>query len=66
MNIQQIKQIENCFNPNHVCDLNNLSVPTVEERREFMDLLENYKMEAHVALFWFLQNSGAFDSDIPF
>lgn len=66
MNTQQIKQIENCFNPNHVCDLSNLSVPTVEEVQEFMDLMENYKMEAHVIRFWFLQNSGAFDSDIPF
>lgn len=66
MNTQQIKQIENCFNPHHVCDMSNLSRPTVGETKDFLELLAEYKQESHVLLHAFLHNSGHFDTEIPF
>lgn len=66
MNINQIKTIENCFNPNHICDMSNLTPATDKEYNDFLKLMDNYKQDEHVKLFWFLQNSGAFDGDIPF
>lgn len=51
MNTQQIKQIENCFNPHHICDLSNLSIPTIEEEIAFEQMLAEYKQESHVILY---------------
>lgn len=51
MNTMQINQIENCFNPHHTCDMSNLSRPTVEETKDFLELLAEYKQESHVILY---------------
>lgn len=66
MNTQQINQIENCFNPHHTCSMTDLSRPTVEETKDFLELLSEYKQESHVLLHAFLHNSGYFDTEIPF